>query len=215
MCREVPWGWPDPRYHRRPWTAFGAICRPDHQAPPGTTSPTRDLIGAWRKAHRSAVRGPAGACRPASHTTRKGRHGGHATPQRLVTVGVDSHKDIHVAAAVDQLGRLLGTLRRQPPARLRPAPAVGAGAWPGGALRDRGHRQLRRRAGPLAGRPRPPGRRGQPAQPATRRGRGKSDPADAKAAARSALAGGEVTTPRRPTAPWRCCGCCGSRAARR
>ena len=25
-----------------------------------------------------------------------------------VTVGVDTHKDIHVAAALDQLGRLLG-----------------------------------------------------------------------------------------------------------
>jgi hypothetical protein len=27
----------------------------------------------------------------------------------LVTVGVDSHGDVHVAAAVDQLGRLLTT----------------------------------------------------------------------------------------------------------
>ncbi len=30
-------------------------------------------------------------------------------PQRLVTVGVDSHNDTHVAAAIDQLGRLLAT----------------------------------------------------------------------------------------------------------
>jgi hypothetical protein len=29
--------------------------------------------------------------------------------ERLVTVGIDSHKDIHVAAAVDQVGRIVGT----------------------------------------------------------------------------------------------------------
>ena len=28
---------------------------------------------------------------------------------RLLTIGVDSHKDAHVAAAVDQLGRILAT----------------------------------------------------------------------------------------------------------
>jgi transposase len=32
-----------------------------------------------------------------------------ATPPCLVTVGVDSHGDVHVAAALDQLGRLLAT----------------------------------------------------------------------------------------------------------
>ena len=33
----------------------------------------------------------------------------------LVTGGVDTHKDTHVAAALDQLGRLLGTEAFQPP----------------------------------------------------------------------------------------------------
>ena len=28
---------------------------------------------------------------------------------RMLTIGVDSHKDAHVAAAVDQLGRILAT----------------------------------------------------------------------------------------------------------
>jgi transposase len=28
---------------------------------------------------------------------------------RIITIGVDSHKDAHVAAAVDQLGRILAT----------------------------------------------------------------------------------------------------------
>ena len=28
---------------------------------------------------------------------------------RVITIGVDSHKDAHVAAAVDQLGRILAT----------------------------------------------------------------------------------------------------------
>jgi transposase len=32
----------------------------------------------------------------------------HAAPPR-VTIGVDTHKDLHVAAARDQLGRRLGT----------------------------------------------------------------------------------------------------------
>jgi hypothetical protein len=44
-----------------------------------------------------------------------------------ITVGVDTHADIHVAAAVDQLGRLLGThsvpvpLQVTPPCLRRPA----------------------------------------------------------------------------------------------
>src|SRR5919204_4219086 len=113
----------------------------------------------------------------------------HPQPPR-VTVGVDTHKDLHVAAARDQLGRRLGTTT---------APATGAGyaelltwarglgepvAWGvegtgsygAGLARflvahgqrvvevNRPDRQLRRR-------------------------RGKSDPVDADAAARTVQAG--------------------------
>ena len=38
----------------------------------------------------------------------------HPAPPR-VTVGVDTHKDLHVAAAVDQLGRQLATTTAQAP----------------------------------------------------------------------------------------------------
>ena len=109
---------------------------------------------------------------------------------RLVTGGVDTHAEVHVAGVVDQAGRVLGT---------REFPATAAG-YPGGAGLDArprrpgqgrrgGHRQLRRRAGPL------PGGQGievteviRPNRQARRR-RGKSDAADAVAAALAALNG--------------------------
>src|SRR6266545_4248858 len=70
MCREASSDWSDPRYH---WpTALRLICRPDPEAPPGATSLTRDLIEPGARPHRSAVRGLAGACRPARHTSWKG-----------------------------------------------------------------------------------------------------------------------------------------------
>jgi transposase len=34
-----------------------------------------------------------------------------------ITLGVDTHKDFHVAVALDDLGRRLGTLRVSPPHR--------------------------------------------------------------------------------------------------
>ena len=137
-------------------------------------------------------------------------------PQRLVTVGVDSHKDTHVAAAIDQLGRLLGTTQAPTTQRgygqlqrwaqrlgqVERFGIEGTGSYAAGLARwlvDHGHQVVEVNR---------PNRQ-------TRRRRGKSDPADAEAAARTALAGDEVTTPRRQAAPWRCCGCCGSRAARR
>ena len=68
---------------------------------------------------------------------------------------------------------------------------------PSGALRGRGDRQLPRRPRPLACGRGGPGRGGQPARPAEeRRRRGKSDPVDAEAAARAALAGEDVATPK-------------------
>lgn len=109
---------------------------------------------------------------------------------RAVTGGVDTHKDLHVAAVVDQVGRILGTeefsttaaghrallrwLRRH--GDLVRVGVEGTGAYGAGITRfltaagvdvvevDRPNRQLRRR-------------------------RGKSDPLDAEAAARAALNG--------------------------
>ena len=49
----------------------------------------------------------------ATDTHQQGGDGGPAhpaTPQVLVTLGVDTHADSHVAAALDQAGRPRGTL---------------------------------------------------------------------------------------------------------
>jgi transposase len=116
---------------------------------------------------------------------------------RMLTIGVDSHKDAHVAAAVDQLGRILATttisttlegfvqLERWA-SRLGQVDRFGiegTGSFAAGLtrwLQDRGYqvievtrpnRQLRRR-------------------------RGKSDPVDAEAAARAVLAGEATTAPK-------------------
>ena len=118
-------------------------------------------------------------------------------PESAVTVGVDTHLDSHVAAAIDQAGRLLDT--KAFPAstrgyvalvtwaeRLGPVERVGVegtGTYGAGLARfvrayglqvvevDRPDRSLRRR-------------------------RGKSDPIDAQAAARATLAGVAATTPK-------------------
>jgi hypothetical protein len=86
---------------------------------------------------------------------------------RQVTVGVDSHKDVHVAAAVDQVGRVLGTtwVPTTTPGR---GAAAGLGEAPGcrAALWDRGHGQLWGRAQPLAATAGLSGPGGQPPQPA-------------------------------------------------
>ncbi|HVM09089.1 MAG TPA: IS110 family transposase [Acidimicrobiales bacterium] len=121
-------------------------------------------------------------------------------PSRSITGGVDTHKDFHVAAAIDGLGRILGT--EQFPTtprgyrrllrwlrRFGDVAAVGVegtGAWGAGLARhltgegvrvvevDRPNRQKRRR-------------------------RGKSHPADAEAAARAVLAGEATGTPKAAT----------------
>lgn len=111
--------------------------------------------------------------------------------------GVDTHKDVHVAAALDHLGRLLGTAEfaatpvgyRRLIAWLTGFGTVvrigveGTGAWGAGLNRflheagvavievDRPNRQRRRR-------------------------RGKSDPTDAEAAARAVLAGDVTGVPK-------------------
>jgi hypothetical protein len=106
---------------------------------------------------------------------------------RLVTGGVDTHAEVHVAGVPDQADQVLGT---------REFPATAAGyaaalAWTRGhgdlvkarveGTGNYGARQLRRRAGPLPG---GAGRGGaevmRPNRQARRR-RGKSDTADAVA----------------------------------
>jgi transposase len=114
---------------------------------------------------------------------------------RMLTIGVDSHKDAHVAAAVDQLGRILATttvpttpqgfvqLERWASGlgQIHRFGIEGTGSFAAGLtrwLQERGYqvievtrpnRQLRRR-------------------------RGKSDPVDAEAAARAVLAGEATVT---------------------
>lgn len=89
-----------------------------------------------------------------------------AEGNRVVTVGVDTHKDAHVAAALDASGALLGTASF-------PADARGYGAGLARALDAAGVRVLEVSA---------PDR-------SERRRRGKSDGIDAEQASRAALAG--------------------------
>jgi transposase len=112
----------------------------------------------------------------------------HQRPR--VTVGVDTHGDVHVGAAVDDLGRILGTVQVTADERgyrdlLRFGEGLGSverfgvegtGAYGAGLaryLRGKGHQVVEVDR---------PDRR-------TRRARGKSDPVDAEAAARATLAG--------------------------
>jgi transposase len=119
-----------------------------------------------------------------------------ADQQSHVTVGVDSHKDVHVAAVIDQVGQILATTSM--------------------ATTDRGSGQLVRwaqRHGQVdrfgvegtgsfaAGLTRYPRARGYQVLEVnrpnrqTRRRRGKSDTVDAESAARAALAG-QASTPK-------------------
>jgi transposase len=121
-----------------------------------------------------------------------------AEPPREVTLGVDTHAQVHVAALLDHLGRLQGTLITIPTTRagyqqllswasqhghLVCAGVEGTGTYGAGLTRcltqadvqvvevDRPNRQRRRR-------------------------RGKSDHTDAEAAARAVLAGEATATPK-------------------
>jgi transposase len=121
-------------------------------------------------------------------------------PHRQVTGGVDTHRDVHVAAVIDHTGRILAT-RDFPTTtaghrqlwrwlchhgELDRVGVEGTGAWGAGLARfltaqnvtvvevDRPNRQHRRR-------------------------HGKSDPADAEAAARAALNGDAAGTPKTRT----------------
>ncbi|MDX6622055.1 MAG: transposase [Gaiellales bacterium] len=120
-----------------------------------------------------------------------------AEPETRVVVGVDTHSTIHVAVALDGLGRRLGELSvpttlqgsRQLEAWATGFGAVeefgieGTGSWGANLTRfllRKGHRVLE------VNRP----------DRAARRRRGKTDPIDAEAAARSVLAGTTTSIPK-------------------
>jgi transposase len=111
------------------------------------------------------------------------------TDRRAVTIGVDTHADVHVAAAVDQLGRVLATTSVPTTAagyatllawvrglgQVQRFGIEGTGSW-GAALA----RYLTAHGNEVVDVNRP--------DRAARRRNGKSDPLDAQAAARAALA---------------------------
>ena len=114
-----------------------------------------------------------------------------------VTIGVDTHSDIHVAVALDQLGRRLGTITilttptgyRQLESwarqfgRIEAFGIEGTGSWGAGLvrlLREHGYRLVE------VNRP----------DRSTRHRQGKNDPLDAEAAARAVLAGTASAQPK-------------------
>jgi transposase len=115
----------------------------------------------------------------------------------LVTVGVDSHKELHVAVALDQLGRRLGACTVATTPRgfgqlerwaqqlgvIQRFGIEGTGSYAAGLARwlaARGHQVVEVNR---------PNRQ-------TRRRQGKSDPIDAEAAARAVLAGQGLVRPK-------------------
>lgn len=116
---------------------------------------------------------------------------------RIVTVGVDTHSDIHVAVALDQLGRRLGSITvPTTPAgyqeletwarqfgEINAFGIEGTGSWGAGLvrlLREHGHRLVE------VNRP----------DRGARHRQGKNDPLDAEAAARAVLAGTATAQPK-------------------
>ena len=120
-----------------------------------------------------------------------------AQPKTSVTVGVDTHGEVHVAAVLDEVGRLLGTiwvpstaqgyerLRRyaQSFGEIQAVGVEGTGAYGAGLARHLHSRGIR-----VIEVDRP--------DRETRRAKGKSDPIDAEAAARSVLSGAARGTPK-------------------
>ena len=122
-------------------------------------------------------------------------------PRRILG-GVDTHKDVHVAAVIDDVGRILGTASfpatgpgyRQLSVWLRGFGEViavgveGCGSWGAGLARSLAARGVR------VVEVNRPNRQ-------NRRRRGKSDTVDAEAAARAVLAGDATVTPKTGTGP--------------
>src|SRR2546430_7547643 len=63
------------------------------------------ICPSWTRGRGSQLRRPAGACHPFNH--RKGM-ALTIVETRVITGGVDTHADVHVAAALDSIGGLLG-----------------------------------------------------------------------------------------------------------
>ena len=118
-----------------------------------------------------------------------------------VTVGVDTHLDLHVAAVVDRTGRLLGT--KEFAASTRGYVALVTWAERFGAVERVGVEGTGTYGAGLARFVRAYGLQvvevNRPDR-SLRRRQGKSDPIDAQAAARATLAGVAATTPRPATA---------------
>jgi transposase len=118
-------------------------------------------------------------------------------PATPVTVGVDTHLELHVAAVIDQAGRLLGT--QAFPASTRGYVALVTWAEGFGPVEQVGVEGTGTFGAGLARFVRAYGLAVvEVARPdrSTRRRQGKSDPIDAQAAARATLAGVAVTTPK-------------------
>lgn len=126
-------------------------------------------------------------------------------PRHCVIGGVDTHKDVHVAAAINGLGQmlghrsfgadargyreLLGWLRRL--GRLQAVGVEGCGSWGAGLAR---HLLAEQVAVVEVNRP----------NRQRRRQRGKSDPVDAEEAARAVLAGDAKALPKSADGPVEC-----------
>jgi transposase len=123
-------------------------------------------------------------------------------PGQWVIGGVDTHKDFHVAAVVDVVGRILGVetfpatqhgYRRllrwmQSHGDLKGVGVEGCGSWGAGLARHLAERSVK-----VVEVNRPNRQK--------RRLRGKSDPVDAEAAARAVLSGEATVTPKTGTGP--------------
>jgi transposase len=118
-------------------------------------------------------------------------------PESAVTVGVDTHLDTHLAAVIDQAGRLLDT--QAFPASTRGYVALVTWAERFGAVERIGVEGTGTYGAGLARFVRAYGLQvvevNRPDR-STRRRHGKSDPIDAQAAARATLAGVAATTPK-------------------
>jgi transposase len=128
---------------------------------------------------------------------------------RVVVAGIDTHKDLHVAAVVDTDGVVLGTESFSTTRAgyramvrwmrtfgdVRKVGVEGTGSYGAGITRHLGEAGIE-----VLEVDRP--------DRADRRRRGKSDTLDAQAAALAALAGRRTSIPKRKDGWWSRCGCC-------
>src|SRR5260370_2620333 len=105
---------PDPRSGRRRFrlSCYRLVGRVPVLGPTGAAGL---ICPAWARGRGSRVRRPAGACHP---STMKGTAMTIVEDRPAITGGVDTHADMHVAAALDPVGGLLG---------VREFPATAAG----------------------------------------------------------------------------------------